>query len=166
MNGTARPEDDTLCTNCGQYGHRKYECKQPAPMANRLTCHVCGGVGHVGMDCVYKDDPAMLQASAKRAEQMDEQYATFLAEIGGSKGQQGGQTQSVDLCLRPATTLSATTAVHAQSARNGSPSLHLCIPGSATTTIRALSATATTPSHSHSTHQAQQHTMGIRSAGR
>ena len=86
MNGTARPEETVLCTNCGQYGHRKYECKQPAPMANRLTCHVCGGVGHVGMDCVYKDDPAMLQASAKRAEHMDEQYATFLAEIGGRQG--------------------------------------------------------------------------------
>ena len=93
MNGTARPEETVLCTNCGQYGHRKYECKQPAPMANRLTCHVCGGVGHVGMDCVYKDDPAMLQASAKRAEHMDEQYASFLAEIGGDKAQQEKQTQ-------------------------------------------------------------------------
>ena len=93
MNGTARPEETVLCTNCGQYGHRKYECKQPAPMANRLTCHVCGGVGHVGMDCVYKDDPAMLQASAKRAEHMDEQYATFLAEIGEDKAQKQTQVQ-------------------------------------------------------------------------
>lgn len=82
LNGTLRPEDAVVCTNCGQSGHRKFECRQAAPMANRLVCRVCGGAGHVAMDCVYKDDPAMLQASMQRAEHIDAEYATFLAEIG------------------------------------------------------------------------------------
>lgn len=81
LNGTLRDEESIICSNCGQPGHRRFECTERRNVTNSLICRICGGAGHISSDCMYRDDPAMLQQSRIRNEQMDTAYQSFLADI-------------------------------------------------------------------------------------
>lgn len=82
LNGTLRDEDAIICSNCGQAGHRRFECTERRNLTNSLVCRICGGAGHIATDCMHRDNPEMLQQSQMRAEQMDSAYQNFLADIG------------------------------------------------------------------------------------
>jgi splicing factor 1 len=84
LNGTLREEDEIICANCGQSGHRRFECLERRSVTATTICKICGGGGHLASDCAYKNDPEMMQASRQRAEQMDSEYQAFMSEIGGS----------------------------------------------------------------------------------
>lgn len=82
LNGTLRDEDAITCSNCGQVGHRRFECTERKNVTNNLVCRICGGAGHIATDCMHRDNPEMINQSRLRAEQMDSAYNEFLADIG------------------------------------------------------------------------------------
>ncbi|PJF18298.1 hypothetical protein PSACC_01897 [Paramicrosporidium saccamoebae] len=82
LNGTLRDEDAIICGNCGQSGHRRFECTERRNVTNNLLCRICGGAGHIASDCMHRDNPDMIQQSRIRSEQMDTAYNDFLADIG------------------------------------------------------------------------------------
>jgi splicing factor 1 len=92
LNGTLREEEEIICANCGQSGHRRYECLEGRSVTATTICRICGGKGHLASDCAYKNDPEMQQASRQRAEQMDSEYQSFMAEIGGGGAKKTNQT--------------------------------------------------------------------------
>lgn len=36
-----------MCQNCGETGHRKYECGETKNWSAGIICRVCGGAGHM-----------------------------------------------------------------------------------------------------------------------
>src|SRR5690606_34512814 len=52
LNGTLREEDAIICSNCGQPGHRRFECKEARNITNSIVCRICGGAGHMASDCL------------------------------------------------------------------------------------------------------------------
>lgn len=83
LNGTLRDEDSVVCSNCGQPGHRRFECKESRNVTNNLVCRICGGTGHLASDCLHRDNPEMLERSRQRNEHIDQELSSFLSEIGG-----------------------------------------------------------------------------------
>lgn len=97
LNGTLRESEDIICANCGQPGHRRYECTERRSVTASTICRICGGAGHLASDCAYKNDPDMVQASRKRAEQIDNEYEAFMSEIGiSSKKQKDAANEAPD----------------------------------------------------------------------
>lgn len=43
LNGTLRDDENQLCQNCGEKGHRKYECPQARNYSAGIICRACGG---------------------------------------------------------------------------------------------------------------------------
>ena len=59
LNGTLRDDDVEICINCGEPGHKQYECPQKTKnVTNTLICKICNGAGHIARDCKFKNDPA------------------------------------------------------------------------------------------------------------
>jgi splicing factor 1 len=73
-----------VCSNCGQPGHRRFECKEARNITNNLICRICGGAGHMASDCLHRDNPEMLEQSRQRSEQIDQELSSFLSQIGGT----------------------------------------------------------------------------------
>jgi splicing factor 1 len=51
LNGTLRDDENQVCQNCGQKGHRKYECPEQRNWTANIICHRCGQQGHLARDC-------------------------------------------------------------------------------------------------------------------
>lgn len=51
LNGTLRDDENQACQNCGQIGHRKYDCPEQRNFTANIICRVCGNAGHMGKDC-------------------------------------------------------------------------------------------------------------------
>lgn len=51
MNGTLRDDENQACQNCGQIGHRKYDCPEKQNFTANIICRVCGNAGHMARDC-------------------------------------------------------------------------------------------------------------------
>ncbi|RKP13967.1 hypothetical protein BJ684DRAFT_9311, partial [Piptocephalis cylindrospora] len=51
LNGTLRDDESQTCANCGENGHRRWECPHAANVTLNITCQRCGAVGHVAQDC-------------------------------------------------------------------------------------------------------------------
>ena len=67
LNGTLREEEIMRCKNCGNIGHRHWQCTEQKNFVNTATCEICGGVGHIAGDCKFRKDPnsaALLQTPA------------------------------------------------------------------------------------------------------
>ncbi|KAI8894727.1 hypothetical protein BC833DRAFT_603804 [Globomyces pollinis-pini] len=90
LNGTLRDDESQVCTNCGGVGHRRFECTESANFTASLVCRICNSVGHIARDCLQKNDPTILQAANQRDQQLDSEYATLMAELGG-----GGPQHSI-----------------------------------------------------------------------
>jgi splicing factor 1 len=60
LNGTLRDDENQACQNCGQIGHRKYDCTEKPNFTANIICRVCGNAGHMARDCPDRkrgDDP-------------------------------------------------------------------------------------------------------------
>ncbi|KAJ3315701.1 hypothetical protein HDV04_002115 [Boothiomyces sp. JEL0838] len=84
LNGTLRDDENQICTNCGGVGHRRFECTEAANFTATLVCRICNSVGHLARDCLYKNDPNVLQAANQRDQKLDDEYANLMAELGGT----------------------------------------------------------------------------------
>ncbi|KAJ5386602.1 hypothetical protein N7509_009143 [Penicillium cosmopolitanum] len=51
LNGTLRDDENQACQNCGQIGHRKYDCPEQRNFTTNIICRVCGNAGHMARDC-------------------------------------------------------------------------------------------------------------------
>ncbi|KAJ5887833.1 Branchpoint-bridging protein [Penicillium taxi] len=51
LNGTLRDDENQACQNCGQIGHRKYDCPEQRNFTTNIICRVCGNAGHMQRDC-------------------------------------------------------------------------------------------------------------------
>jgi len=91
LNGTLRDDENQLCQNCGNVGHRKYDCPEQRNVTANIICRVCGSAGHMARDCPVNRDPtaAALQPSNSPMIKggFDSEYANLMAELGeGGKG--------------------------------------------------------------------------------
>jgi len=78
MNGTAI--DIVTCRNCGESGHRMYDCPKRQGGAGwkpaDVRCSICGADTHPTIDCPNKND-------AKQSAKLNSEYSQFMAELGG-----------------------------------------------------------------------------------
>ncbi|RFU25868.1 hypothetical protein B7463_g10470, partial [Scytalidium lignicola] len=51
LNGTLRDDENQACQNCGQIGHRKFDCPEQRNFTANIICRVCGNAGHMAKDC-------------------------------------------------------------------------------------------------------------------
>ncbi|KAI9672808.1 MAG: hypothetical protein M1831_000243 [Alyxoria varia] len=51
LNGTLRDDENQACQNCGEIGHRKYDCPNKQNWTQNIICRVCGNAGHFARDC-------------------------------------------------------------------------------------------------------------------
>lgn len=51
LNGTLRDDENQACQNCGQIGHRKYDCPEKQNYTASIICRTCGNAGHMARDC-------------------------------------------------------------------------------------------------------------------
>ncbi|PNS20125.1 hypothetical protein CAC42_5575 [Sphaceloma murrayae] len=89
LNGTLRDDENQACQNCGEIGHRKYDCPQQRNYTANIICRVCGNAGHMARDCPDRqrgqnwrnDGPparAMIGSGTGEAE-----IDSFLSELSG-----------------------------------------------------------------------------------
>ncbi|KAI1774212.1 hypothetical protein F4818DRAFT_419240 [Hypoxylon cercidicola] len=94
LNGTLRDDENQACQNCGQIGHRKYDCPEKQNFTANIICRVCGNAGHMARDCPDRqkgaswrnDGPPRAAAAAGRiggGDAVDREYEQFMQELGG-----------------------------------------------------------------------------------
>ncbi|KAJ3126168.1 hypothetical protein HK098_007800 [Nowakowskiella sp. JEL0407] len=82
LNGTLRDDENQVCGNCGNAGHRKYDCPEQKNFTNNLICRICNGAGHTARDCIQRSNPDAIIAARARDQQLDNEYANLMAELG------------------------------------------------------------------------------------
>lgn len=92
LNGTLRDDENQLCKNCGNKGHRAFECPEQRNWTAHIICHRCGGQGHLARDCTQgrgggfggppgaPTGPGGAGGTGNR--QFDSEYANLMAELG------------------------------------------------------------------------------------
>ncbi|ROV90254.1 hypothetical protein VPNG_09914 [Cytospora leucostoma] len=99
LNGTLRDDENQACQNCGQIGHRKYDCPEKQNFTASIICRVCGNAGHMARDCPDRqrgaswrnDGPGGRPAprigagpgAGAGGGDVDAEYEQFMAELGG-----------------------------------------------------------------------------------
>ncbi|KAL1595356.1 Branchpoint-bridging protein [Nothophoma quercina] len=99
LNGTLRDDENQACQNCGEIGHRKYDCPQKQNFTASIICRVCGQAGHMARDCPdrkvgqpwrndnrFGDRPPQGRIGGAPENELD----AFLSEMGGGGGQPRG----------------------------------------------------------------------------
>lgn len=90
LNGTLRDDENQICQNCGEKGHRKYECPQDRNWTTHIVCHKCGQSGHLARDCFsqrpYGSGTAAATIGAGGGSHVESEYATLMAELGERPG--------------------------------------------------------------------------------
>lgn len=93
LNGTLRDDENQACQNCGQIGHRKYDCPEQRNFTANIICRVCGNAGHMAKDCPdrqrgtsYRDGPGGPPGHAGRigtGDAVDREYEQLMQELSG-----------------------------------------------------------------------------------
>ncbi|KAK4192957.1 zinc knuckle transcription factor splicing factor msl5 [Podospora australis] len=99
LNGTLRDDENQACQNCGQIGHRKYDCPEKQNFTASIICRVCGNAGHMARDCPDRqrgaswrnDGPPNRTAGRIGAggaggggDAVDREYEQLMQELGGT----------------------------------------------------------------------------------
>lgn len=91
LNGTLRDDENQACQNCGQIGHRKYDCPEKQNFTANIICRVCGNAGHMARDCPDRqkganwrsDGPPRAAGRIGAGDAVDREYEQFMQELGG-----------------------------------------------------------------------------------
>lgn len=107
LNGTLRDDENQACQNCGQIGHRKYDCPEQRNFTANIICRVCGNAGHMARDCPDRqrganwrnDDRGGFGGRAPAGRigagdhTVDREYESLMQEIGGGGAASAGGPQ-------------------------------------------------------------------------
>ncbi|KAI7210500.1 Branchpoint-bridging [Hortaea werneckii] len=95
LNGTLRDDENQACQNCGEIGHRKYDCPQARNFTANIICRVCGNAGHMARDCPdrargsdWRNMPPRRPAGIGGPE---DEYEKLMNELGGGTTDPGRQ---------------------------------------------------------------------------
>ncbi|CAJ2508140.1 Uu.00g093260.m01.CDS01 [Anthostomella pinea] len=103
LNGTLRDDENQACQNCGQIGHRKYDCPEKQNFTANIICRVCGNAGHMARDCPDRQKGASWRndgpprAAAGRiggGDAVDSEYEKFMLELGGGSDSQPARIEA------------------------------------------------------------------------
>lgn len=99
LNGTLRDDEGQTCQNCGEVGHRKYDCPQIRSFNAGIICRRCGQAGHFQKDCKVNLSAQAGGygggANGPSGGDFDKEYQELMAEVGGGAGGgSGGYGQS------------------------------------------------------------------------
>ncbi|KAM0720098.1 hypothetical protein Q7P37_004234 [Cladosporium fusiforme] len=85
LNGTLRDDENQACQNCGEIGHRKYDCPNAKNFTANVICRVCGNAGHFARDCPDRARGSDWRNLPPRpsAGDGDNEYEKLMNEIGG-----------------------------------------------------------------------------------
>lgn len=85
LNGTLRDDENQACQNCGEIGHRKYDCPNAKNFTANVICRVCGNAGHFARDCPDRARGSDWRNMPPRAptNAADKEYENLMNEIGG-----------------------------------------------------------------------------------
>ncbi|KAF3357023.1 hypothetical protein VdG1_03581 [Verticillium dahliae VDG1] len=92
LNGTLRDDENQACQNCGQIGHRKYDCPEKQNYTASIICRVCGNAGHMARDCPdrqrgasWRNDGAGPRPAGRidGGDAVDREYEQLMQELGG-----------------------------------------------------------------------------------
>ena len=93
LNGTLRDDENQACQNCGEIGHRKYDCPQKQNFTASIICRVCGQAGHMARDCpqrktgqAWRNDSRYGDRPQGRIGGGENDLDSFLNEMGGGDG--------------------------------------------------------------------------------
>ncbi|KAK5944408.1 hypothetical protein PMZ80_003689 [Knufia obscura] len=98
LNGTLRDDENQACQNCGQIGHRKYDCPEQKNFTANIICRVCGNAGHMARDCPDRQrgsDPrnALPGGPPQRrigpGDAVDREMENFMQELSGNPSNGG-----------------------------------------------------------------------------
>ncbi|KAL2759186.1 hypothetical protein ACRALDRAFT_2041159 [Sodiomyces alcalophilus JCM 7366] len=97
LNGTLRDDENQACQNCGQIGHRKYDCPERQNYTASIICRVCGNAGHMARDCPDRqrgaswrnDGPARSAGRIGGGDAVDREYEQLMQELGGGSSSNG-----------------------------------------------------------------------------
>lgn len=97
LNGTLRDDENQACQNCGEIGHRKYDCPNQRNFTANIICRVCGNAGHMAKDCPDRARGADYRNLPERrgpGDATDREYEMLMNEIGGGgAGGNGAEPQ-------------------------------------------------------------------------
>ncbi|MCJ1255291.1 hypothetical protein MMC24_003107 [Lignoscripta atroalba] len=110
LNGTLRDDENQACQNCGQIGHRKYDCPEQRNFTANIICRVCGNAGHMARDCPDRqrganwrnDAPAGVPGRAPAGrigggDAVDREYEQLMQELsGGAPAGNGEAPQRIE----------------------------------------------------------------------
>ncbi|KAK4635665.1 Branchpoint-bridging protein [Fulvia fulva] len=87
LNGTLRDDENQACQNCGEIGHRKYDCPQQRNFTANIICRVCGNAGHMARDCPDRRPGADWRGPPRRGPEnaLDNDYEKLMNEIGAGE---------------------------------------------------------------------------------
>lgn len=114
LNGTLRDDENQVCQNCGEKGHRKFECPEQRNWTAHIICHRCGQQGHLARDCTQGPGlgrpggppgpgaPSGPGGNGQDGSPFDSEYANLMAELGeGGKNGPGTAGPATDRPIGP-----------------------------------------------------------------
>ncbi|KAL8939155.1 MAG: hypothetical protein Q9216_003509 [Gyalolechia sp. 2 TL-2023] len=109
LNGTLRDDENQACQNCGQIGHRKYDCPEQRNFTANIICRVCGNAGHMARDCPdrqrganWRNDapggpPGRPAGRIGGGDAVDREYEQLMQELsGGAPAANGEAPQRIE----------------------------------------------------------------------
>ncbi|PGH18142.1 branchpoint-bridging protein [Helicocarpus griseus UAMH5409] len=90
LNGTLRDDENQACQNCGQIGHRKYDCPEQRNFTASIICRVCGNAGHMAKDCPDRQrgtdwrNNGPVQGRRGAGDAVDREMEQLMQELGGA----------------------------------------------------------------------------------
>ena len=80
LNGTLRDDENQVCQNCGEIGHRRYDCPTQKNFTAGIICRLCGNAGHMARDC--KSGGTGVAIGSRQ----DQEYESLMNELGEGSG--------------------------------------------------------------------------------
>ncbi|KAK9381503.1 uncharacterized protein V2V93DRAFT_357987 [Kockiozyma suomiensis] len=101
LNGTLRDDENQTCQNCGDVGHRKYECPLLRNYTANIICRICGNAGHFARDCRERPPVGEFPRFNNNGggynngkNETDQEYERLMLELTGNESANGTGTRA------------------------------------------------------------------------